>query len=63
VGGARSIGSFSSNLTMSRGGQLTKIKVLLTTVEAWAPSNSSAFVILGDSITDGRGSDNDENDR
>lgn len=35
----------------------------MTGVEAWAPSNSSALVILGDSITDGRGSDDDSNNR
>jgi hypothetical protein len=32
-------------------------------VEAWVPANNSAFIILGDSITDGRGSDNDKNNR
>ncbi|KAG9035488.1 hypothetical protein FRB95_011194 [Tulasnella sp. JGI-2019a] len=32
-------------------------------LEVWAPSSSSAFAIVGDSITDGRASDNNENDR
>jgi hypothetical protein len=32
-------------------------------VEAWAPPTTAALVILGDSITDGRGSDNDGNNR
>lgn len=32
-------------------------------VEAWSPPHASGFVIIGDSITDGRGSDNNGNDR
>ncbi|CAK7215988.1 hypothetical protein SBRCBS47491_002678 [Sporothrix bragantina] len=32
-------------------------------VEAWAPANTSALVILGDSITDGRGSTDNANNR
>jgi len=32
-------------------------------VEAWAPQNTSAFIILGDSITDGRASTDDGNNR
>ncbi|RYP13549.1 hypothetical protein DL767_010687 [Monosporascus sp. MG133] len=35
----------------------------LSAVEAWAPQTTSALVILGDSITDGRGSDNNANNR
>lgn len=32
-------------------------------VEVWVPRTTAALVILGDSITDGRGSDNDQNNR
>lgn len=32
-------------------------------IEAWAPKSSSGLVILGDSITDGRGSDDNKNNR
>ncbi|KAI9375895.1 SGNH hydrolase-type esterase domain-containing protein [Aspergillus egyptiacus] len=32
-------------------------------VEAWAPRTTSGLVILGDSITDGRGSDDNQNNR
>ncbi|KAI0392146.1 SGNH hydrolase-type esterase domain-containing protein [Xylariaceae sp. FL0594] len=35
----------------------------LTAVEAWAPSTTAALVILGDSITDGRGSTDNQNNR
>ncbi|KAF4624200.1 hypothetical protein G7Y89_g13973 [Cudoniella acicularis] len=35
----------------------------VTVVEAWAPAADSALMILGDSITDGRGSTDDTNDR
>ncbi|MCJ1311236.1 hypothetical protein MMC25_004907 [Agyrium rufum] len=35
----------------------------LSAVEAWVPTASSAFAIIGDSITDGRGSDTNKNDR
>jgi len=35
----------------------------LSAVEAWVPSTASTFVIVGDSITDGRGSDTDMNNR
>jgi len=35
----------------------------LTAVEAWAPKATSALIILGDSITDGRGSTDDANNR
>ncbi|KFZ18286.1 hypothetical protein V502_04166 [Pseudogymnoascus sp. VKM F-4520 (FW-2644)] len=32
-------------------------------VEAWAPDTASSFIILGDSISDGRGSDDNKNNR
>lgn len=32
-------------------------------IEAWAPKSNSGLVILGDSITDGRGSDDNQNNR
>src|SRR5690606_36211017 len=35
----------------------------VSVVEAWSPKDTSALVILGDSITDGRGSDDDKNNR
>ncbi|OTA76571.1 hypothetical protein M434DRAFT_383377 [Hypoxylon sp. CO27-5] len=35
----------------------------LTAVEAWAPKTTAALVILGDSITDGRGSTDNANNR
>ncbi|KAI1775983.1 SGNH hydrolase [Hypoxylon cercidicola] len=35
----------------------------LTAVEAWAPQTTAALVILGDSITDGRGSTDNANNR
>ncbi|KAK5633265.1 hypothetical protein RRF57_008979 [Xylaria bambusicola] len=35
----------------------------LTAVEAWAPKSTVALVILGDSITDGRGSTDNKNNR
>lgn len=38
-------------------------RYFVTVVEAWAPANASALIILGDSITDGRGSDDDKNNR
>ncbi|KAH7400328.1 SGNH hydrolase-type esterase domain-containing protein [Cadophora sp. MPI-SDFR-AT-0126] len=44
-------------------GASTKHWYFVSAVEAWAPKNTSAFVILGDSITDGRGSDDDMNNR
>lgn len=44
-------------------GASTKHWYFATAVEAWAPSNASAWIILGDSITDGRGSTDDENNR
>ncbi|KAJ6124537.1 Extracellular GDSL-like lipase/acylhydrolase [Penicillium samsonianum] len=36
---------------------------LISGVEAWLPSESSGFAIIGDSITDGRGSTTNGNDR
>ncbi|KAK0629571.1 SGNH hydrolase-type esterase domain-containing protein [Bombardia bombarda] len=44
-------------------GANTKHWYFISAVEAWAPENASAFVILGDSITDGRGSTDDANNR
>ena len=44
-------------------GASTKHWYFVSDVEAWAPQNTSALVILGDSITDGRGSDDDKNNR
>lgn len=44
-------------------GASTKHWYFATSVEAWAPQNSSAWIILGDSITDGRGSTDDANNR
>lgn len=35
----------------------------INAVEAWAPANTSALIVLGDSITDGRGSIDNENNR
>ncbi|KAL1955633.1 hypothetical protein VTO42DRAFT_8366 [Malbranchea cinnamomea] len=35
----------------------------ISAIEAWAPRDSAAFVIVGDSITDGRGSDDNKNNR
>ena len=44
-------------------GANTKHWYFISGVEAWAPANTSAFIILGDSITDGRGSTDDANNR
>lgn len=38
-------------------------RYFVTAVEAWAPKDTNALIILGDSITDGRGSDDDKNNR
>ena len=38
-------------------------RYFISGLEAWSPLTSSGFAIVGDSITDGRGSDTDENDR
>ncbi|EJD40598.1 extracellular GDSL-like lipase/acylhydrolase [Auricularia subglabra TFB-10046 SS5] len=35
----------------------------LSALEVWAPTTTRAFAIVGDSITDGRGSDTDKNNR
>jgi hypothetical protein len=35
----------------------------LSSVEAWSPPSYSTWAIIGDSITDGRGSDTDKNNR
>ncbi|PPQ98583.1 hypothetical protein CVT26_013765 [Gymnopilus dilepis] len=35
----------------------------ISAVEAWVPKTTSSFAIVGDSITDGRGSDTDQNNR
>jgi lysophospholipase L1-like esterase len=44
-------------------GSNTKHWYFLSAVEAWSPPTTHAFVILGDSITDGRGSTDDANNR
>ncbi len=38
-------------------------RYFLSAVEVYVPQSSRAFAIVGDSITDGRGSDNDQNNR
>lgn len=38
-------------------------RYFLSAVEAWVSQSSSTFAIVGDSITDGRGSDTDKNNR
>ncbi|KAE9977265.1 hypothetical protein BLS_001521 [Venturia inaequalis] len=35
----------------------------LSSIEAWVPSSYSSLIILGDSITDGKGSDDNKNNR
>ena len=42
---------------------LRRSRYYLTAVEAWVPASSRAFAIVGDSITDGRGSTTDGNNR
>jgi hypothetical protein len=42
---------------------LTKRRYFVSAVEAWAPKTTTALIILGDSITDGRGSVDNENNR
>ncbi|KAK0652562.1 SGNH hydrolase-type esterase domain-containing protein [Cercophora newfieldiana] len=54
-------GNRVKDATMS--GSSTKHWYFVSAVEAWAPSNASALIILGDSITDGRGSTDDANNR
>ncbi|KAK1778025.1 SGNH hydrolase-type esterase domain-containing protein [Copromyces sp. CBS 386.78] len=55
-------GNKASEATIT-GGKDTKHWYFISAVEAWKPANSSAFFILGDSITDGRGSTDDANNR
>ena len=38
-------------------------RFFISAVEAWVPKTTSSFAIVGDSITDGRGSDTDQNNR
>jgi hypothetical protein len=38
-------------------------RYFVSAVEAWSPQDYSTFAIIGDSITDGRGSDTDKNNR
>ncbi len=54
-------GNRVKDATMS--GTSTKHWYFASAVEAWAPANAGAFIILGDSITDGRGSTDDANNR
>jgi lysophospholipase L1-like esterase len=42
---------------------LLAARYFLSTVETWSPPSYRAFSIIGDSITDGRGSDTDKNNR
>lgn len=44
-------------------GSSTKHWYYVSVIEVWAPKTTTALVILGDSITDGRGSDDDKNNR
>src|SRR6185437_2508038 len=56
----------ASNIVSSAsmpGAATTQHWYLITGVDALADTSTHAIVTLGDSITDGRGSDNDENDR
>ncbi|KAK4031783.1 SGNH hydrolase-type esterase domain-containing protein [Parachaetomium inaequale] len=55
-------GNRVSAATLS-GGSNTKHWYFISAVEAWSPPTTHAFVILGDSITDGRGSTDDGNNR
>jgi lysophospholipase L1-like esterase len=55
-------GNRVSAATLS-GGVNTKHWYFVSAVEAWSPPTTHAFVILGDSITDGRGSTDDGNNR
>ena len=54
-------GNHASAATVT--GSSTKHWYFISAVEAWAPKNHSAWIILGDSITDGRGSTDDANNR
>lgn len=42
---------------------MTAGRYFVSAVEIWAPSDTRAFIILGDSITDGHGSDDDGNNK
>jgi lysophospholipase L1-like esterase len=55
-------GNRINTATLSGGGN-TKHWYFLSAIEAWSPPTTSALVILGDSITDGRGSTDDGNNR
>ena len=44
-------------------GASTKHWYFVSAVEAWVSGDTSALVVLGDSITDGRGSTDDANNR
>ncbi|KAK4157186.1 SGNH hydrolase-type esterase domain-containing protein [Chaetomidium leptoderma] len=55
-------GNRVSTATLS-GGANTKHWYFLSAIEAWSPPTTHALVILGDSITDGRGSTDDGNNR
>ncbi|KAK4122224.1 SGNH hydrolase, partial [Parathielavia appendiculata] len=55
-------GNRVASATLS-GGTKTVHWYFLSAVEAWSPPTAHAFVILGDSITDGRGSTDDANNR
>ncbi|KAL0566948.1 hypothetical protein V5O48_015052, partial [Marasmius crinis-equi] len=50
---------------LGQGAGVTSIEhwYFLSAVEAWSSRETKAFVIIGDSITDGRGSTTNENDR
>ena len=54
-------GNHVKDATISGGN--TKHWYFVAGVEAWAPASTKALMILGDSITDGRGSDDDKNNR
>ncbi|KAH6626477.1 SGNH hydrolase-type esterase domain-containing protein [Chaetomium sp. MPI-SDFR-AT-0129] len=53
----------AATLSGGSGAANTKHWYFVSAVEAWAPPTTGALVILGDSITDGRGSTDDGNDR
>ncbi|SPQ21575.1 00621136-af97-4f0b-b8c0-09cb37276600 [Thermothielavioides terrestris] len=55
-------GNHASAATLS-GGSSTKHWYFLSAVEAWSPPTTGALVVLGDSISDGRGSTDDANNR
>lgn len=43
--------------------KLTLVRYFISAVEVWSPPSARAFAIIGDSITDGRGSDDNKDDR